>query len=42
MVQDRLSASHAVADAKLDVLTAGLTLGLIQSRQLIYDAVTDS
>ena len=42
MVQDSLSTPHAVADAELDVLTAELALGLIQSRQLVDDAVTGS
>ena len=42
MVEQCLATPHAVADAELDVLTAGLTLGLIQSRQLVDDAVTGS
>lgn len=32
VVQNRLTASHAVADTELNILTARLALGLIQSR----------
>ena len=37
-----LSAPHAVADAKLDVFTAGLAFRLIQCRILVNDAITYS
>lgn len=39
MVQDSLSASHAVADAELDILAARLALSLSDRRQLVNDAV---
>ena len=40
MVEERLAAPHAVADAKLGVLAAELALRLIQSGQLIDNAIT--
>ena len=42
VVEERLAAPHAVADAKLDVLAAEMALRLIQSCQLVDDAVTGS
>ena len=42
MVKQRLTAPHSVTDAKLDIYATGLTLRLIQSGQLVDDAVTGS
>ena len=42
MVEQRLTAPRPVTDAKLDILATGLTLRLIQSGQLVNDAVTGS
>ena len=42
VVEERLAAPHAMADAKLDVLAAELALRLIQCGQLVDDTVTGS
>ena len=42
VVEERLAAPHAVADAKLDVLAAELALRLIQCGQLVDDTVIGS
>ena len=42
MIRNYLAAAHPLPNAKLDVLTARLALGLIQGRQLVNDAVTGS
>lgn len=42
VVDERLAAPHAVADAKLNVLAAELALRLVQCGQLVDDAVTGS
>ena len=39
VIEKRFAAPHTVADAKLDVLTVGLALRLVQCGQLVDDAV---